>query len=234
MGLAGHQELCICLCARARARACARACEDVCARVCVRQLVCARACMRAVCVRARVLGGPTRGWRAPTCCVCCACACVRACSPGSNGLFSAQLHEHPVHAKQLLETTIPHHACERKRKRPSCIEIKAGEPENRESVTRNRQFGEVPPSTTAPGTCPNPLWRCARGKWNVMLSVAMLSQYATWNKRHVHMARRKRVMVPYPCSCDMVQEKPSSPLLVDARVGRLFVLLACCIACEPP
>ena len=74
----------------------------------------------------------------------------------------------------------------------------------------------------------------ARGKLNVVLSVAMLSQYATWNKRHVHMARRKRVMVPYPCSCDMVQDKPNSPLLVDAREGRLFVLLACCLECHMP
>ena len=74
----------------------------------------------------------------------------------------------------------------------------------------------------------------ARGKRNVVLSVAMLSQYATWNKRHVHMARCKRVMVPCPCSCDMVQDKPNSPLLVDAREGRLFVLLACCLECDMP
>ena len=72
----------------------------------------------------------------------------------------------------------------------------------------------------------------ARGKRNVVLSVAMLSQYATWNKRHVHMARCKRVMVPCPCSCDMVQDKPNSPLMVDAREGRLFVLLACCLVCD--
>ena len=45
----------------------------------------------------------------------------------------------------------------------------------------------------------------------------------------MHMALRKRVMVPYPCSCDMVQDKPNSPLLVEAREGRLSVLLACCL-----
>ena len=72
----------------------------------------------------------------------------------------------------------------------------------------------------------------ARGTRDVVPSVIMLSQHATCNIRHVHMVRRKRVMLPYPCSCDMVQDKPNSPLLVDAREGRLFVLLACCLVCD--
>ena len=71
-----------------------------------------------------------------------------------------------------------------------------------------------------------------RGTCDVVLSVAMLSQHATWNERHMHMARRKRVMVPRPCSCGMVENKPNPPLLVDAREGRLFVLLACCLVCD--
>ena len=70
-----------------------------------------------------------------------------------------------------------------------------------------------------------------RGTCDVVLSVAMLSQHATWNERHMHMARRKRVMVPRPCSCGMMENKPNSPLLVDAREGRLSVLLACCLVC---
>ena len=48
----------------------------------------------------------------------------------------------------------------------------------------------------------------------------------------MHMALRKRVMVPYPCSCDMVQDKPNSPLSVEVREGRLSVLLACCLVCD--
>ena len=52
------------------------------------------------------------------------------------------------------------------------------------------------------------------------------------DKRHVHLARRKRAMVPRPCSCGMMENKPNSPLLVDAREGRLSVLLACCPACD--
>jgi hypothetical protein len=42
----------------------------------------------------------------------------------------------------------------------------------------------------------------ARGTWDVVPSDTMLSQHATCNIRHVHMVRRKQVMVPYPC--DMV------------------------------
>jgi hypothetical protein len=32
-----------------------------------------------------------------------------------------------------------------------------------------------------------------------------------------------------PCSCGMVENKPNPPVLVDAREGRLCVLLACCL-----
>ena len=39
-------------------------------------------------------------------------------------------------------------------------------------------------------------------------------------------------MVPRPCSCGMMENKPNSPLLVDAREGRLSVLLACCPVCD--
>ena len=37
----------------------------------------------------------------------------------------------------------------------------------------------------------------ARGTWDVVPSVTMLSQHAAWNTRHVHMARRKRVLLPH-------------------------------------
>jgi hypothetical protein len=73
-----------------------------------------------------------------------------------------------------------------------------------------------------------------RGTCDVVLSVAMLSQHATWNERHMHMARRKRVMVPRHAHVAWWKTNriPRCWLMVDAREGRLFVLLACCLVCD--
>ena len=37
----------------------------------------------------------------------------------------------------------------------------------------------------------------ARGTWDVLPSATMLSQHAAWNTRHIHIARRKRVLLPH-------------------------------------
>lgn len=73
----------------------------------------------------------------------------------------------------------------------------------------------------------------ARGTWDVLPSATMLSQHATWNTRHVHMARRKRVLLPHHAHAHVAwwKKKQTEVPVVELSQGGPVVCVASMLPC---